>query len=260
MGQKVSPIGMRVGVTRDWNSKWFADKTFGDTLQEDVKIRKYLLKECKPAKVSAIEIDRVAKNIVINVKVAQAGIILGEEGKKIEKIKENVQKLVANKDAKIQINVVALANPDLDAHVVAQNIAEQLENRASFRTAQKKAIQQTMKSGAKGIRTLVSGRLGGADIARGEGYSEGVVPLHTIRSDIDYALAEADTTYGKLGVKVWICRGEVLRGQMVQDPEAPKFKETARPDRRNNRRFENRNEKAAEAVVENKEVTENVNA
>ena len=269
MGQKVSPVGMRVGIIRDWESKWYAEKEYGTLLQEDVKIREYLFKELKDAAVSHIEIERVKNKVDITIKSARPGVIIGTNGETVEKLKKELIKLTKGKQ--INIKVVEVANPDLDATLVAQSVAEQLEQRASFRTAQKKAIQKTMRAGAKGIKTMVSGRLGGADIARSEGYSEGVTPLHTLRADIDYALAEAATQYGRLGVKVWICRGEVPRGEMVKDPEAPKFN-NSRNDRRrgnnnNNIRRDNRapreNRQAApatEAPAENKEVTANANA
>ena len=250
MGQKVSPIGMRVGVIRDWESRWYAEKDYGTLLMEDVKIREFLLKELHAAYVSRIEIERSKNRVEIIIRAARPGVIIGSNGESIEILKKKLQKMCAGKQ--IHIKVVEVANPDLDAHLVARAIAEQLERRASFRTCQKRQIQKTMRAGAKGIRTLVSGRLGGADIARSEGYSEGVVPLHTLRSDIDFAIVEAMTTYGKLGVKVWICRGEVLPGQMVQEPEAPKMPQGrdrrcgGRNDRRGNRN-NNNNSRNAEA-------------
>ncbi len=250
MGQKVSPIGMRVGVIRDWESRWFAEKEYGTLLQEDVKIRECLFAELKDAAVSRIEIERSKNVVVVYIKTATPGVVIGAEGARAEGLKTKVEKIAKGK--KVNIKVVELANPELDAHLVARSIADQLEARASFRTAQKKAIQKTMRAGAKGIKTSISGRLGGADIARAEGYSEGVVPLHTIRADIDYAIEKAMTTYGILGVKVWICRGEVLKGQMVQEPEAPKFN-NARNDRRRNNRAPRRE---ARPQVEAKEVTE----
>ena len=260
MGQKVSPVGLRVGIIRDWESKWFAEKEYGTLLQEDIKIRKFLFKALKDAYVSHIEIERQKNKVDIIIKTARPGVVIGTNGENIEKIKKDLVKLTGNKT--VGISVVEIANPDLDATIVAKSIAEQLEQRASFRTAQKKAIQKTMRAGAKGIKTSVSGRLGGADIARSEGYSEGVTPLHTLRADIDYALAEAATTYGRLGVKVWICRGEVARGEMVKDPEAPKFSGQRNDRRRNNRRDNRapRENRQAAAPAENKEVTENVNA
>ena len=242
MGQKVSPIGMRVGVIRDWESRWYAEKAdFGDLLNEDTQVRNYLEKKLKDAYISRIEIERNGKkDLKVIIRCARPGSAIGkayanegEEPKKdlIDTVKEELVKMTG-KDVKI--NVVAVANPDLDARLVARKICEQLEQRQSFRIAQKKAIQQTMRSGAKGIKTLAKGRLGGAEIARSEGYAKGVVPLHTLRSDIDYACEEAQTTYGKLGVKVWICRGEVLPGEMVKEPEAPA--RAPRDGRRNNRR------------------------
>ena len=248
MGQKVSPIGMRVGVIRDWESRWYAEKDYGTLLMEDVKIREFLFKELHAAYVSRIEIERSKNRVEIIIRAARPGVIIGSNGESIEILKKKLQKMCAGKQ--IHIKVVEVDNPDLDAHLVARAIAEQLEQRASFRTCQKRQIQKTMRAGAKGIRTLVSGRLGGADIARSEGYSEGVVPLHTLRSDIDFAIVEAMTTYGKLGVKVWICRGEVLPGQMVQEPEAPKMpqgrdrRRGGRNDRRGNRSNNNNNRNA----------------
>lgn len=242
MGQKVSPIGMRVGVIRDWESRWYADKAeFGDLLNEDIKIREFMEKKLRDAYISRIEIERTGKkDVKLIVRCARPGAMLGKDGDKdkMEVLKSEISKLTGGKNVKI--DVVAVANPDLDARLVARKICEQLEARQSFRIAQKKTIQQTMRSGAKGIKTLAKGRLGGAEIARSEGYSRGVVPLHTLRSDIDYACEEAQTTYGKLGVKVWICRGEVLPGQMVKEPEAPA--RAPRGDRRNNRRG-NRNDR-----------------
>ncbi len=244
MGQKVSPIGMRVGVIRDWESRWYADKDYADLLLEDVKIREFLFKELKAASVSRIEIERSKNRVEIMIRTARPGVIIGTNGESIENLKKKLEKLTGGKN--IYVKVLEIANPDLDARLVARSIADQLEQRASFRTAQKKAIQRTMRAGAKGIKTSVSGRLGGADMARAEGYSEGVVPLHTLRADIDYAWEEAATQYGRLGVKVWICRGEVLPGQMVQEPEAPKGNDRRR-GRRNNRRNNNQRRAATSA-------------
>ncbi len=212
MGQKVNPVGMRVGVNRDWNSRWYAeDKEYPVCLNEDIKIRKYLEKALKEALLSHIEIERTksdkGSNVVVRIFAGRPGVVIGQEGKGINDLKEALAKLV--KGSELRIDVVAVKNPDLDANIVAYSIAKQLEARASFRTVQKKAIQRVRKAGAKGCRTVVSGRLGGADIARSEGYKEGIIPLHTLRSDIDYATAEAATQYGRLGVKVWICRGEI---------------------------------------------------
>ena len=212
MGQKVNPVGMRVGINKDWNSRWYADdKDYPVYLNEDIKIRKYLTKELKEALLSHVEIERTktdkGTNLVARVFVARPGVVIGQDGKNILALKEALAKLIKNNN--VRVEVVEVKNPDLDATIVALSIAKQLEERASFRTAQKKAIQRVRKAGAKGCRTMVSGRLGGADIARSEGYKEGVIPLHTLRSDIDYAVAEAATQYGRLGVKVWICRGEI---------------------------------------------------
>ena len=212
MGQKVNPVGMRIGVNRDWNSRWYADdKEYPVYLNEDIKIRKYLEKELKEALLSHVEIERTktdkGNNTVVRVFVARPGVVIGQDGKNILALKETLAKLIKNNN--VRVEVVEVKNPDLDATIVALSIAKQLEERASFRTVQKKAIQRVRKAGAKGCRTMVSGRLGGADIARSEGYKEGVIPLHTLRSDIDYAVAEAATQYGRLGVKVWICRGEI---------------------------------------------------
>ncbi len=237
MGQKVNPIGMRVGIIRDWESRWYAEKEYGNLLLEDIKIRKFLETKFKKASIARIEIERSKNKVEIIVRASKPGEIIGQDGANIEATKKELEKLLGEKS--IKITVIAVANPNLDANLVARLIADQLEARASFRTAQKRAIQQVMRSGAKGCKTLVSGRLGGNDIARSEGYSEGVVPLHTLRSDIDYALAEAHTTYGRLGVKVWICRGEVLPGEMVKEPEAPKDN-PRRNDRRNDRRDDRR--------------------
>ena len=209
MGQKVSPISMRLGINKDFQANWYADKDFAKFLNEDIKIRKYLEAQLKEAALSKVEILRGKNEVKLNISVARPGVVLGQEGANLEVIKKALKKICV-KGEEITLNVVKVENPDLDATIVALSIADALEKRQSFRTAQKKAIMRVMKAGAKGIKTTVSGRLGGTDIARSEGYSEGVVPLHTIRSDIDYATAEAATTYGILGVKVWICRGEII--------------------------------------------------
>ena len=211
MGQKVSPVGLRIGINKDWEAKWFAgNKDFSKFLENDCKIRKFLFKKFKNAGVAQIVIERNSKRTEIFIHASKPGLIIGQSGVEIEKVKKEVSKLV---NENIQISVVEIKNADLVAQLVADNIAHNIENRVSFRVAQKKAIRNTMKAGAKGIKTLVSGRLGGADIARGEGYSEGTIPLHTLRADIDYATSEADTTYGKIGVKVWIYKGEILNGK-----------------------------------------------
>lgn len=207
MGQKVSPIGLRIGINKDWESKWFANKDYAKYLNNDYKIRKYLNDKFKTAGISQIIIERNLKRSEVFIYAAKPGLIIGQSGVEIEKIKKEVSKLVAEQ---IQISVVEIKNPDIVAKIVADSIAHNIENRVSFRVAQKKAIRNAMKAGAKGIKTLVSGRLGGVDIARSEGYSEGTIPLHTLRANIDYATSEADTTYGKIGVKVWIYKGEIL--------------------------------------------------
>jgi len=210
MGQKVSPIGFRMGVNKTWESKWFAsNKDFANFLQSDEKIRKYLSKRLKEAAVSSILINRNQKKTEVIINTAKPGVVIGHGGDEIEKLKKELNKLV---NEEIQISIMEVKNPDLDAALVAQSIATAIENRVSFRVAQKRAIRNTMKAGAKGIKTSVSGRLGG-DIARSEGYSEGNIPLHTIRANIDYANKEADTAFGKIGVKVWIYKGEILPGK-----------------------------------------------
>jgi small subunit ribosomal protein S3 len=209
VGQKVSPVGLRIGINRDWESNWYADnKNFAKYLEKDVKIRRFLEKRLKDASVSSIVIERAPKKTEIIINTAKPGVVIGHGGEEIEKIKKEVSRLV--KEDNIQISIKEVKNPDLDAALVAENIARQIEGRVSFRIAQKRAIRNTMKAGAKGITTSVSGRLGGADMARTEGYTEGSVPRHTLRANIDYAHKEADTTYGKIGVKVWICKGEIL--------------------------------------------------
>ncbi|AWX53825.1 MULTISPECIES: 30S ribosomal protein S3 [Brevibacillus] len=207
MGQKVSPVGLRIGVIRDWESKWYADKDFATLLHEDLKIRKYVKGRLKDAAVSTIEIERAANRVNVTIHTAKPGMVIGKGGAEVETLRKSLTELTGKR---VHININEIKRPDLDATLVAENIARQLENRISFRRAQKQSITRTLRSGAKGIKTLVSGRLGGADIARSEGYSEGTVPLHTLRADIDYGTAEAHTTYGRIGVKVWIYRGEVL--------------------------------------------------
>ena len=215
MGQKVSPVGLRIGINKDWDAKWYANnKDFSKYLNNDVKIRRFLEKKFKAAGIAQIVIERNTKKSEVIMYVSKPGLVIGQNGTEIESVKKELNKLVKED---MQISVVAVKNPDLIAQLVANNIAHQIENRVSFRQAQKKAIRNTMKAGAKGIKTLVSGRLGGADIARGEGYSEGTTPLHTLRANIDYATAEADTTYGKIGVKVWIYKGEILDNKKVEN-------------------------------------------
>ena len=208
MGQKVSPIGLRVGIIRDWDTKWYAPKTkVADLLHEDLKIREFLNDFYKNAYVARIEIKRTGKKVIVSLHTAKPGAVIGREGSKKNEAVKKLEKLTGKH---VYITVVEIKNTDIDATIVARKMAEELENRASFRRVQKMAIQKALKAGAKGIKTQISGRLGGAEMARTEGYIEGSVPLHTLRADIDYATAEAATTYGKLGVKVWINKGEVL--------------------------------------------------
>ncbi len=208
MGQKVNPHGLRVGVIKDWDSRWYAsDATFGDTLVEDYKLRKYLKKRCYDAGVPRIEIERVDSLVRVNIYCAKPGIIIGKGGAEIEKLRLDLAKMLGKN---VDIKVTEVKNMDLNAQLVAESIAAQLEKRASFRRAMKMAIGRAMKLGAKGIKVSVSGRLGGAEIARTEQYHEGTIPLQTIRADIDYGFAEAATTYGRIGVKVWVYTGEVL--------------------------------------------------
>ena len=207
MGQKVNPHCLRVGVIKDWDSKWYAEADFADLLVEDYNIRTYLKKKLYAAGVSKIEIERASDRVKVIIYTAKPGVVIGKGGAEIEKIKAEVQKFTSKK---LVVDIKEVKRPDRDAQLVAENIALQLENRVSFRRAMKSCMSRTMKSGAKGIKTSCSGRLGGADMARTEFYSEGTIPLQTLRADIDYGFAEADTTYGKVGVKVWIYKGEVL--------------------------------------------------
>lgn len=207
MGQKVNPHGLRVGIIKDWDSKWYADAEFSEFLVEDYNIRKYLKKKLYSAGISKIEIERASDRVKVIIYTAKPGVVIGKGGAEIEVTKKELSKLTSKK---VFVDIKEIKRPDKDAQLVAENIAQQLENRVSFRRAMKSCMGRTMKAGAEGIKTAVSGRLGGADIARTEFYSEGTIPLQTLRADIDYGFAEADTTYGKLGVKVWIYKGEVL--------------------------------------------------
>ncbi|MBR6527572.1 MAG: 30S ribosomal protein S3 [Lachnospiraceae bacterium] len=216
MGQKVNPHGLRVGVIKDWDSKWYAEADFADNLVEDYEIRTFLKKKLYSAGVSKIEVERASDRVKVIIYTAKPGIVIGKGGAEIEKLKAEVQKMTAKK---LFIDIKEVKRPDRDAQLVAENIAAQLENRVSFRRAMKSTMQRTMKAGAKGIKASVSGRLGGAEIARSEHYSEGTIPLQTLRADIDYGFAEADTTYGKIGVKVWIYKGEVLPTKTVKGGE-----------------------------------------
>ena len=207
MGQKVNPHGLRVGVIKDWDSKWYADAEFSDYLVEDYNIRKYLKKKLYAAGVSKIEIERTSDRVKVIIYTAKPGVVIGKGGTEIEVTKAELAKLTGKK---VLVDIKEIKRPDKDAQLVAENIAQQLENRVSFRRAMKSCMGRTMKAGAQGIKASCSGRLGGADMARTEFYSEGTIPLQTLRADIDYGFAEADTTYGKVGVKVWIYKGEVL--------------------------------------------------
>ena len=208
MGQKMHPHGLRVGVIKDWNSKWYADKKhYSDYLIEDHKIREYVKKKLYVAGISKVEIERTAKFVKVNVYTAKPGLVIGKGGNLAESLKDELKKMIGKE---VNLNIVEVKSPDLDATLVAENICSQLERRISFRRAMKQCMQKTMKAGALGIKTSVSGRLGGADMARTEFYKEGTIPLQTLRADIDYGFSEADTTYGKIGVKVWIYKGEVL--------------------------------------------------
>lgn len=214
MGQKVNPHGLRVGVIKDWDSKWYAEADFSDNLIEDYKIREYIKKRLYSAGISKIEIERASDRVRVSIYTAKPGVVIGKGGADIDKLKAEVQKLT---NKKLSIDIKEIKRPDGDAQLVAENIALQLENRVSFRRAMKSVMTRTMKTGAKGIKTCCAGRLGGADMARTEFYSEGTIPLQTLRADIDYGFAEADTTYGKVGVKVWIYKGEVLPTKAVKE-------------------------------------------
>ncbi|HET7628994.1 MAG TPA: 30S ribosomal protein S3 [Bacillales bacterium] len=219
MGQKVNPVGLRIGVIRDWESKWYADKNYAELLHEDIKIREYIEKRLKDAAVSSVEIERAANRVNITIKTAKPGMVIGKGGSEVEALRKALNELTGKR---VHVNIFEIKKADLDAKLVADNIARQLENRVAWRRAQKQSLGRCMRAGAKGVRTQVAGRLGGADIARTEDYSEGTVPLHTLRADIDYGTAEADTTYGKLGVKVWIYRGEVLPTKGTKQEEGGK--------------------------------------
>ncbi len=217
MGQKVNPVGYRLGVNKDWDSRWYAGADYADKLNKDIKIREYILKTLKDASISSVIIERKKNRVDVTIKTAKPGVIIGRGGEDIEKLRKKISSLVKEE---VFINILEEKNPNLNAKLVADNIAMQIENRAPFRAAQKRAIRDTMKSGAKGIKTLVSGRLNGVEMARSEGYTEGTVPLHTIRADIDFAQSEANTTYGKIGVKVWIYKDEILPTKKIDKKEA----------------------------------------
>ena len=238
MGQKVNPHGLRVGVIKDWDSRWYAEgNAFGDTLVEDYKIRKFLKQGLKDAGIPRIEIERDAKMVRIHIHCAKPGMVIGQGGAKINELRAQLEKMIGRQ---VHINIVEVKQPDLSAQLVAESIASQLERRISFRRAMKQSIGRAMRFGAKGIKTSVSGRLGGAEIARSESYNEGTIPLQTLRADIDYGFAEAHTTYGKIGVKVWIYTGEVLKGEVTKKPARPyRNDRNDRSDRPRNRRPRN---------------------
>jgi small subunit ribosomal protein S3 len=226
MGQKVHPTGIRLGIVKDWNSTWYAGSdNFADYLESDLQIRTFLETELKEASVSKIQIERPAKSIRVTVHTARPGIVIGKKGEDIEKLRAQVTKITG---IPTHINIEQIRKPELDAKLVAEGVAQQLERRVMFRRAMKRAVQNAMRLGAKGIKIQVSGRLGGAEIARAEWYREGRVPLHTLRADIDYSTAEANTTYGVIGVKVWIFKGEILPGQVQVEEDKPKQKKGAR--------------------------------
>ena len=236
MGQKVNPHGLRVGVIKDWDSRWYAnDSTFGDTLVSDYKIRKYLKEKLKAAGVPKIEIERTTASVKVVIHCAKPGVVIGRGGAEIEKLRVSLEKMTGKS---VSVNVAEVKTPDMNAQLVAESIAEQLEKRVAFRRAMKQAIGRTMRLGAKGIKITLSGRLAGAEIARSEHYHEGTIPLQTIRADIEYGFWEANTTYGKIGVKVWIYKGEVLSGRAGANvqTEAPAERRDRRNDRRGDRR------------------------
>ncbi len=212
MGQKVHPKGLRIGVIKDWDAKWYADKDYADLLHEDLKIRKYIKNKLFQAGISLVEIERAANRVKVSISTAKPGIVIGRGGAEVEVLRKEIEKMT---NKQVNINIVEIKRPELDAQLVAENVAAQLERRVAFRRAMKQTVTRTMRMGAEGIKIACAGRLAGAEMARTEWYSEGKVPLHTLRADIDYGFAEANTTYGKIGVKVWIYKGEVL-------PEAKK--------------------------------------
>ncbi|WP_366935383.1 30S ribosomal protein S3, partial [Ignavibacterium sp.] len=213
LGQKTNPIGLRVGVIRGWDSNWYEKKSYAPKLKEDSKLRAYIRNRLKKAGISRIVIDRTSKNIIVNIHTSRPGVVIGKSGKEITQLEEEL-KTISNKDVKVQISEIK--RPELDAYLVAENIASQIEGRVSYRRAMKMAITAAMRMGAEGIRIMCSGRLAGAEIARAEQYKEGRIPLHTLRADIDYAHGRAETVYGSIGIKVWICRGEIL-GKRVSE-------------------------------------------
>jgi len=236
MGQKVNPHGLRVGIIKDWDSKWYADKkNFGENLTEDFKIREFIKDTLNQAGIAKVEIERFASRVKVSVFTAKPGMIIGKGGTGVDSLKNDIEKITGKT---VIVNVEEVKVPELNAQLVAENIASQIEKRISFRRAMKQAMQRTMKLGAKGIKTSVSGRLNGADMARTEGYSDGKIPLQTLRADISYGFAEANTTFGKIGVKVWICRGEVLRkkGSLLSDNQEPTRSLNDSRDNRDNKK------------------------
>ncbi|NLM22212.1 MAG: 30S ribosomal protein S3 [Peptococcaceae bacterium] len=216
MGQKVNPKGLRIGIIHTWEGRWYADKNYGELLHEDLKIRKFLMKKLQQAGVPKVEIERAANRVKVSIHAAKPGIVIGRGGQEVENLRKILEKMTGKQ---VAVNIIEIKKPELDAKLVAENVAQQLEKRVSFRRAMKQTVGRTMRAGAQGIKISCSGRLGGAEIARTEWYNEGKVPLHTLRADIDYGFAEANTTYGKIGVKVWIYRGEVLPAKKSAEGE-----------------------------------------
>ncbi|BAE82266.1 SSU ribosomal protein S3P [Desulfitobacterium sp. LBE] len=219
MGQKVNPKGLRVGIIRDWEGRWFADKNYLELLHEDLKVRKFVKTKLQQAGVPKVEIERAANRVKVSIHAAKPGIVIGRGGTEVENLRKQLEAMTGKQ---VAVNIVEVKKPELDAQLVAESVAQQLEKRVSFRRAMKQTVQRTMRQGGQGIKISCSGRLGGAEIARTEWYSEGKVPLHTLRADIDYGFAEANTTYGKIGVKVWIYKGEVLPAKKVAQVEGGK--------------------------------------
>ena len=243
MGQKVNPIGFRVGVIRDWDAKWYADKDYAAYLHEDLHIRKYIEKNLADASVSQVEIERSAKRVNVSIHTAKPGMVIGKGGAEVENLRKALNALTGKQ---VHINIVEIKQPDLDAKLVAESIAAQLEARVAFRRAQRQATQRTIRAGAKGIKTQISGRLNGADMSRVEWHTEGTVPLHTLRADIDYSWQEATTTYGQLGVKTWIYRGEILPGQkVVRDADTGNDNKKRNNNNRRGRRDQRGDKRAA---------------
>jgi small subunit ribosomal protein S3 len=220
VGQKVNPNGLRIGVIRSWEGRWYADKNYGDLLHEDLQIRKFVVQRLQQAGVPKVEIERAANRVKVSIHAAKPGIVIGRGGTEVENLRKDLEKLTGGKQ--VAVNIVEIKKPELDAKLVAESVAQQLKKRVSFRRAMKQTVGRTIRAGGQGIKISCSGRLGGAEIARTEWYNEGKVPLHTLRADIDYGFAEADTTYGKIGVKVWIYKGEVLPTKKVAQEEGGK--------------------------------------